>query len=387
MGKKKKYDEPMLYTIKYLFDNVDDAEEWSINMTLNPRQEGIRINIDHSGRYMFKLILYCILSKSRRTLVCNRFKLVYKPFGGFNESELTLDVDRVGTALDRDCIIPIDALLQKLPGYSELPAIVEYYTNCDMDKQLIQWNNEFRLVWHKNNNGNYYGESKDLDIEADLDNRQCIIHLSEIHLTLLCRIKIDTLRMIIPGFDYNTSLVPIKVSECIIRGSDYPCIMKRHITKQVSGIVCVLVNGQIIEEETSLLYCNDCKKYYMSEYEYKRLKQKGIICCQIIERDKPMGQSNDILNLAQRSLLMNYGYSVDSRFDITKKERQTILSFLMENNIVSTVEVKTFIEWLIKFNGSKKSMKEAVLKWEEDLFFIRNYKKDNVKIRVSKIYL
>ena len=125
----------------------------------------------------------------------------------------------------------------------------------------------------------------------------------------------------------------------------------------------------------------------MSEYEYKRLKQKGIICCQIIERDKPMGQSNDILNLAQRSLLMNYGYSVDSRFDITKKERQTILSFLMENNIVSTVEVKTFIEWLIKFNGSKKSMKEAVLKWEEDLFFIRNYKKDNVKIRVSKIYL
>ena len=73
--------------------------------------------------------------------------------------------------------------------------------------------------------------------------------------------------------------------------------------------------------------------------------------------------------LSERSLLSLYGYSVKSG-GLNRLKRQKILNFIINNRIMSRVEVKSFLEYLINFNGRKSNMYDAIYKWESDIDYI-----------------
>ncbi len=74
---------------------------------------------------------------------------------------------------------------------------------------------------------------------------------------------------------------------------------------------------------------------------------------------------------ASQSILNKCGYSVGQNSQLTKDERVALLQTIIEKRILSMEEVRSFLNWLIRFHGTDPSMKGAVDEWERDLFALK----------------
>jgi len=90
--------------------------------------------------------------------------------------------------------------------------------------------------------------------------------------------------------------------------------------------------------------------------------------------------------LQEKSILKEYGYNVDSKEDLSDNERRNILSFIIENEILSPERIVGYLEWFIRRSGNRRNMEDAVEKWERDVSYVRSYQPVNHKIRVKSIY-
>ncbi len=138
-------------------------------------------------------------------------------------------------------------------------------------------------------------------------------------------------------------------------------------------------------------WCPKCKKYFILDDEYKRLKTAGLICCRIIEEKelKSFGTKGkgEFGSLAAESVAHTYGYTVSKQSGLSRERRQLILSFLIENRIQTTQELAVSSELLIDMRKKNPSMRDAVSCWREDLRFLRNYQRPKRTVRVDKLYV
>ena len=113
---------------------------------------------------------------------------------------------------------------------------------------------------------------------------------------------------------------------------------------------------------------------------------RGRVCSRVITliEYKKISESG-YHSWAKKSLLRSYGYTVNVQDNLSDDERHRILSFVIENDIMSVDEAVSFIEWLINRN-SNKDFYNARLKWMRDIQFLRNYKPVKGIIRVKDIY-
>ena len=127
----------------------------------------------------------------------------------------------------------------------------------------------------------------------------------------------------------------------------------------------------------------------MGESTYLRLKRQGYICCKVVE-EKDLGtkRTGDGLygNLASESILHMYGYNVNQQDDLSEAERQTIISFVIENGIQTTQDIAHLLEWLISQREGNARMSVAVSRWRADLKFVKRYHKPTRKVKVDRIY-
>lgn len=178
----------------------------------------------------------------------------------------------------------------------------------------------------------------------------------------------------------------IPINDFLIRTNTMGCINREHQLQRIKALVCV-DNGSFIEEVSiEAMFCVECNQYFILESEFEKLCRKGRICSRVITlAEYKRIMESGFHSWADKSLLRSYGYTVNGQDNLSDRERQRILSFVVENEIMSVDQVINFIEWLINRN-SRKDFHTARLKWNRDIDFLRNYKPVKGVVRVNDIY-
>ena len=73
--------------------------------------------------------------------------------------------------------------------------------------------------------------------------------------------------------------------------------------------------------------------------------------------------------------------------NLSKEERQRILSFVMENHIMTSYEIINHLEWQIFTREGRTNMKDAISKWEDDIRFVRDFQYIDKTVRVRSIFI
>lgn len=90
--------------------------------------------------------------------------------------------------------------------------------------------------------------------------------------------------------------------------------------------------------------------------------------------------------LALQSVLMQYGYNVSQNDGLTDEHRQRILTFIIDNNILSKSEIISYFNFFISQKQKMDNMKWAIMKWNRDREFVEKYKNDEgIKVKIGAI--
>ena len=163
-------------------------------------------------------------------------------------------------------------------------------------------------------------------------------------------------------------------ADFLVRTSTIKCKNKGHKITTIRATVNVIKNGIISEVNIPGYYCENCKKYFILEDDYKKLRSKGIVLCKIIEQkllSSGFTKYGQLLN--SESVLHSYGYNVNAQENLSTMERHTILEFLLKNKILSKSDIKSHLSYLINRSSDNIKLYDAIAKWKSDIQFIDNY--------------
>lgn len=175
------------------------------------------------------------------------------------------------------------------------------------------------------------------------------------------------------------------------------CSNKNHKLEDVEAVIAtILPNGKLLNETLNASYCNECKHYFTTKFEFNKLK--GVPICKVIDKTvskqdmKDMEGTNSTPADKGGSKLTQHGYNVKYNNNLTKEQRQCILGMLMyfgmpKSEIISFLDVYIHSGELRK--DSHKNWDNAVLKWKEDKEFVENFEDEQLveKINIQRIVL
>lgn len=179
----------------------------------------------------------------------------------------------------------------------------------------------------------------------------------------------------------------IEVTDFIVRTVLSKCVHEEHELLNVNALVKIMSKHIIKEYSFPAMFCNTCKKYYIYENTYQRMKHIGHICCKVIEYNalKEAG-SGSFGEWQKKSMLSLYGYNVNCNSNLSEQKRHEILDFIIENNIMSPYEVINHLEMFANLRNNQPNMKKAIEKWHDDIAYVQD---KNVKglynVRVNRI--
>lgn len=187
------------------------------------------------------------------------------------------------------------------------------------------------------------------------------------------------------------------MDDLIVVDSFSSCSNKNHKLEDVEAvIVTILPNGKLFNETLNASYCNDCKHYFTTKFEFNKLK--GVPICKVIDKTvlkqdiKDTEDANSTSSDKGGSKLTQHGYNVKYNNNLTKEQRQCILGMLMyfgmpKSEIISFLDVYIHSGELRR--NSSKNWDNAVSKWKEDKIFVENFEDEQLveKINIRRIVL
>lgn len=179
----------------------------------------------------------------------------------------------------------------------------------------------------------------------------------------------------------------IGVADFLVRITNYSCTNREHKLTRIKALVSVMTHQSIKEMEIDAAFCPECNKYYILEREYLRLKAYGQLCCKVVEFDELIRSGLTFNSWAEKSVLRIYGYNVNKNENLSKKERQRILSFVLENHIITSYKIINHLEWQISTREGRANMRDAISKWEDDIRFVRDFQYIDKTVRVRSIFI
>lgn len=169
--------------------------------------------------------------------------------------------------------------------------------------------------------------------------------------------------------------IEINHGDFVVRTNLFRCFYKDHLVEEIIGLLKIITpQGKEVTDKVACAYCSKCNCYYMLTSEYNRVSQKGIILCQLIDKDDyyKTGTFNR-MNRVNESLLMQNGYNVKANVGLTDIQRQMILESIMENNILTPHRIVSYIDTFILQKRNMPQYNNAVKKWELDKQFVLSY--------------
>lgn len=171
----------------------------------------------------------------------------------------------------------------------------------------------------------------------------------------------------------NKSLLEVIPDAVVIkRGGCYPA------TKNNTCVCDVLFYSQRYKrfEPVHTIYDSKKELYYMTLNAYRCFIQEhgNPKVITVPEESKLDGLDNGNIQLNSQSILNLWGYSTNASLGISRSERWEILREIVDLELLQVQDVVGLLDFLITFNGKKTSNSEALLKWQEDLSMISEYK-------------
>lgn len=184
------------------------------------------------------------------------------------------------------------------------------------------------------------------------------------------------------NIDFTTFVVLCNVFKC----------EKTHHIETIRALIDVLrPDGSTCTEEISAGYCKECNKYFILEQDYKTVREKGVLLCQMI-KEKSYRQNQSIesafSDLKPESILHQCGYNVNAVENLTTDQRQGILRRVIDHDLYTINGVLGFLNWLIDCNKSsgKRDMTMAIAKWQIDRDFVAKYQQElQRRVKVDRI--
>lgn len=144
-----------------------------------------------------------------------------------------------------------------------------------------------------------------------------------------------------------------------------------HKTVSVTGFLGLRGGNKI---QINVSYCYNCKRffiYYKAYEEYRRKHGRDIMGDIVFLEDS--------LNAPEsfgrpESILREYGYTVNVNSRLNSSDRQRILRWIIDNNILPKTDVIGYLSIFIERGKNIPSWHDAVLKWQSDLAYIQEYK-------------
>jgi len=168
----------------------------------------------------------------------------------------------------------------------------------------------------------------------------------------------------------------IEIQDFVIRRDVFKCIHKEHRLKELIGIVKVIGFDDVERHvEVAAGYCYECNLFYIFNSSYKKMLRMGIPLCKIRDGknyDTENMKAGD-MNLADESILMQYGYTVNAVDDLSASRRQKILAVLIDNGFVSKSHIISLLDFFIAQRSGIERMSSAVDKWTADREFVEEY--------------
>lgn len=183
----------------------------------------------------------------------------------------------------------------------------------------------------------------------------------------------------------------IKPQNFIVMVHTFFCSSKGHNLQSIQAIILTKAfDGKGLSSVSIPAgYCEQCNRYYIlsSVYEEKRFLLKNALCDFVKDSELSSYLRNhefDSNEFRSQSILNRCGYSVSRNSLLTRSERIQLLESIITNGVLSREEVKSFINWLIRFQGSNPIMYRALIEWEIDLKSIAR-DSDSVVVLVKQI--
>jgi len=180
----------------------------------------------------------------------------------------------------------------------------------------------------------------------------------------------------------------INIKDFVVRRAVFKCTHEHHHIENVDAVISVDCDGKKTLVQIPAGYCNQCKTYFIMESTYQELKHMGVILCRITDEKNYLKSALDTgMQLAQESVLMQYGYNVSQTEGLSQKARQKILALLIDNEALSKSEIISYLDFFISQRAGRSSMELAISKWETDREFVENYRiGEYTKYGVNAIY-
>ena len=191
-------------------------------------------------------------------------------------------------------------------------------------------------------------------------------------------------KQVLNNYNFVEKPMPIhKLSpkDFITRVYVFHCSNKEHILKDIKCIIKLLdFSGKLLEVEIPAAYCTTCKKYYILDSEYKKLKARGIIVCKVVEKEFWTGKySGNGYALNQESTLHILGYNVNAQANISQAQRWRILEIAVDEKILTRTEICAHLDYLINRSKGRKNFENACSKWMTDRNHIISYNTADVQ--------
>ncbi len=182
----------------------------------------------------------------------------------------------------------------------------------------------------------------------------------------------------------------IGIKDFVVRRSAFKCMHNQHTIKNIEAVVKVMRkrDGTIVDKKVSAGFCEECNTYFIMESTFENIKKYGIPLCRVSDEKTYLSnsQSNDI-QMAQESVLMQFGYNVGQNEGLTESIRQRILAIIIDNKILSKPEIIGYLDFFISQRITQHKYEIAISKWEKDKEFVSGYRQGEfTQYGVNAIY-
>lgn len=182
----------------------------------------------------------------------------------------------------------------------------------------------------------------------------------------------------------------INYTDVIVVNTTLHCRLNEHFIKPYKGLVDILKeDGKIEEYHTYVGYCAQCGTYQVFQNDFNDMLAHGKPLCRIIqinELDVESSKKKIPFRYKSQSVLYAMGYTVNAIDDLSTEERQVILDKAIQKKLVTVHDTMDFLNWLITTRSPDKKQSKAIIKWAEDMKFIKEkYGEDTVIIKSIQV--
>ncbi|MBQ9606142.1 MAG: hypothetical protein IJV16_03075 [Lachnospiraceae bacterium] len=149
----------------------------------------------------------------------------------------------------------------------------------------------------------------------------------------------------------------------------FKCVKLKHEIEEITAVITTIGKlGYRSEQEVKAAYCKECNVYYLHESDYRKLKEKGVLDCTIVERDVFAKHGKNALRyMKSESPLMQYGYNVKATTNLTDYQRQELLAGIIDAGILPSITVKSYLSLFAAQKRGIQMYENAVAKLNTSL--------------------